>query len=458
MLHPEQSFHSPEMQQLHAWHTVHSEEEPHVRSTMITATVSGEPSSAEYIMTRSDTILAEMQVYPIFMHLIGVDVKRSNQAALRTELKAQIESYGYEYQQLLSAALSPRNHMTVVYKIPGAEYVVVTTRTDELAGYHMYLACLMTAFNTDADFVRRATTAIASNTRLQFTAEEVLQIEEYSRTKALKDNINLLVSLFQGVDNQRKIDNLQNSIDSKVNELQQLLRQLKDIQVQQFYRKNGLGADTALLEELQDYMKTSTNIVGIVKRRRATTTEELGLLVVNKAYLRIPTDDKDFFKPEARKSPNHLLHNRPYIAELLEDVMNNKLRVPIYAAYLLYLGQDGTFIVKRATVEHLPPHLESYCTSGLYGMNNRHVNQFDCFSGYKNQMTDAYYRQDMIGLLEIMTQCTASISVFDTTVMQHMIREIDNMSQNVPVKYYEEGKWNDISLGGYYEKIKTRPE
>jgi len=91
-------------------------------------------------------------------------------------------------------------------------------------------------------------------------------------------------------------------------------------------------------------------------------------------------------------------------------------------------------------------------------MNNRHVNQFDCFSGYKNQMQDAYYRQDIVGLLEIMTQCTASISVFDTTVMQHMIREIENMSQDVPVKYYEDGKWNDISLGGYYEKIKARPE
>jgi hypothetical protein len=455
MLHPEQSFHSPEMQQLHAWHIVHSKEEPHVRSSIFA--LSGEPSSAEYIVTKSDTLLAEMQV-PIFMHLIGVDVKRSNQAALRTELKAQIEAHGYEYQQLLSAALSPRNHMTVVYKIPGAEYVVVTTRTDELSAYHMYLACLMTAFNTDADFVRRATTAIASNTRLQFTTEEALQIEQYSRTKSLKDSVDLLITLFQGVDNQHRIDSLQSDIDYKVNELHQMLQKLKNEQIKQFYRKNGLGANTALLEELQDYMKTSTNIMGIVKRPRATSNEEMGLLVVSKAYLRIPTDDKDFFKPEARKNPNHLLYNRPYVAELLEDVMNNKLRVPIYAAYLLYLGKDSTFIIKRASVEQLPSHLQSYCTSGLYGMNNRHVNQFDCFSGYKNQMQDAYYRQDIVGLLEIMTQCTASISVFDTTVMQHMIREIENMSQDVPVKYYEDGKWNDISLGGYYEKIKARPE
>lgn len=455
MLHPEQSFHSPEMQQLHAWHIIHSAEEPHIQTMMFN--VREDSPNAQFIIDRADEY-SEPNGNPAFMNLIGISIKRSAQATLRTELKEIITAKGYEYQQLLSAALSPRNHMTVVYKIPGAEYVVITTRTNELDGYHMYLACLMTAFNTDADFVRKATTAIASNTRLQFTTEELLQIEQYSRTKSLKDSVDLLISLFQGVDNQRRIDNLQSNIDYKINELHQMLQQLKDEQIKQFYRKNGLGANTALLEELQDYMKTSTNIMGIVKRPRATSNEEMGLVVVSKAYLRIPTDDKDFFKPEARKNPNHLLYNRPYVAELLEDVMNNKLRVPIYAAYLLYLGKDSTFIVKRAATEQLPTHLQNYCTSGLYGMNNRHVNQFDCFSGYKNQMTDAYYRQDIVGLLEVMTQCTASISVFDTTVMQYMIREIENMSQDVPVKYYEDGKWNDISLGGYYEKIKARPE
>lgn len=384
-------------------------------------------------------------VYPgTFLIISNVTLLRGQTADAKEELRALInENVDLEYQQLLSAALSPRN-MTVIFKhIPTGIYHAITTSGKY---YQIYLGCMMLANNTDADFVRRAADAIAKNIVLTPTTSELQKITRREKLKVIDKAVEAALKLLNPMEYQRTIDSLRTRISELESALIDARTKMMDTTAKAFYAATNLDKDEAMLEELKDYLLNTDGIEKIVRNTTQT-------FIVAKAYLRIPEEDKDFFKDKAIESPNHLLHAKPNLTALFKDIFDNKVRFPVYATYTLQLVDSGMSIT--GSTGNLPSSLYGY-TDVYTRFFNKHINGFNCFTGYKNMIHDMYVRRDLIGMFETMIQCTASISVFDTTVMREHVSMFAKIPSTYTLQYYEDNQWNNITLEEYYEKVKAR--
>lgn len=387
--------------------------------------------------------------YPgTFLIISKVTLQRAQVADTKEELRALInENVDLEYQQLLSAALSPRN-MTVIFKhIPTGIYHAITTSEKY---YQIYLGCMMLANNTDADFVRRAADAIAKNTVLTPTASELQKITRREKLKLIDKAVETTLKLLNPIDYQRTIDSLRTRISELESALIAARAKMMDTTARAFYAATNLDKDEAMIEELKDYLLNTDGIEKIV----GSTTQTF---IVAKAYLRIPEEDKDFFKDKAIESPNHLLHAKPNLTALFKDIFNNRVRFPVYATYTLQTVDSSTNggMAITGSTGNIPNSLYDY-TDPYKKFFNKHINGFNCFAGYKNMIHDMYTKRDLVGMFETMIQCTASISVFDTTVMREHVSMFAKIPSTYTLQYYEDNQWNNITLEEYYEKVKAR--
>lgn len=379
-------------------------------------------------------------------------VLKSKVPEWKTLVKSIFISEGAEFFDLLSTALSTKQSVTLVFKLQGIYFTISSVSPDLPATYRNILACLLQEYSDSRDFVIRASKAIQDGTTLTFSAEEEELITQYLNQQLLRD---LQASMARALTPKRptyEIKSHEERIEDYVLRIKELEIKLKELQLLDYAMEAGLTNTTALMDELMSYLKDSKDFILDVHSEQSGSTTHLNLTA--KAFLFIAETDRDFFKTSSIASEGHSLHNHPRAERILKDVMEHKIRVPITASYGFEIKDgrlDGIYGLRDWSTASRLGQTDNYLT-------NHHIDRFDCFDGNKRIMRAAITNNNPIGFFEVIRQCTSSINVFDSTVIKHIIADIEKL--NVPMLVRRDTGWENILLEDYInETTQTeRPE
>ena len=344
----------------------------------------------------------------------------------------------FTLEATLSTALSSRTGVTLVYRDNTRNrHIVFTTDESEDQAYRIYLSTMLLELKDNKDLVLRLTDAIVNTTSLLLTPEELHAIAEAHKI----ENINNYISTLQSLTSTIGIEHLKLDLEQKMDELITRLASLREryqdtlktYALEQMFKQDDIDS------ELRDYLMSTDNITEVTSR---DTTDSI--VISNTSYVRLE-DATDYLKGDPVTNRRHKLYQQPELYQMLKDIVDNKFRFKIFASYRaknLSSSIRITGIQRVADVSYKP----------IY---NRHITQHNCFAGYEAMMGQAIQDKDIVGLLEIMNQCTASINVYDGTVMNQFLNDLGLLEYYYPAEYKEDNEWKVTTIGEYYEKIKT---
>ena len=383
----------------------------------------------------------------LFMHILRFSIRAKAIPEWQNRISSVMDSEEFMYLDTLSKVFNTRGMSVMFYQYKDG-YVIIQSTSDADYNYNFLLSCMLMDCKDDADFVRRAAHAIQTKSVFEFTDEELKIIDD----AIAKEKINNVYKIITSAAKNPKLDSdiitAQDKMRESTDEVLKWQHILRELQLKQFAISVGLTALDEKKEEILEYLSS------IVDKILDFKFSGGNLYFTIQSVLRIPETDLDFFKPEAIENNRHALHGRPHIVTLLLDVINNKVRLPIRATYRFSpAASDSSFVCGRtdlfsSNAMYIPEH----------SVTNEHINNYDCFAGYKRMLKDAYNDMDFIGLFEILQQCTGTINVFDSIVFYRIVNSIEAMASDAPIQIKTDNGWETIMLGGYYEKIETRTE
>lgn len=340
----------------------------------------------------------------------------------------------FQLEPLLSTAMSPRAGLTLIYRDLSSHQYLILTTDDMNQQYYYYLATLLLEYSHDKDLVIRITKAITKREPLELTEEEIKAVDISVKYRSANIHADILSKLIYSTNIDFLKAELENDMQNITEQLEAVRERYRQLLKQDMLQKfMGSKQD----EELTEYLLESDNIQDIsVDGRR--------IRITYKSYLRLDDSD-DFFKGEPYKNDRHILYNRREVYELLQEVRAGKLLIPIYAGYRITTRGDTFTIDKTET----PMIISKAC------LVNPHIARHNCFTGYRNMMLQALHDGDIIGMLEVMNQCTGSINVYDGAVITSFISSLQQLQYDIPIKYKKNNKIYDSTIGEYYAKIKT---
>lgn len=385
---------------------------------------------------------------PLYQLIISVDpyVKRQNRAAWTEAIKDGMNELGAEYLNSISLAFTERNTTVLFFKLNNTHVVITSQRLSGEQKYFLNLGAMLLDCKDDTDFVKRASEAIQNKTILTLSERELKLLIDAQHAQMLTTTKSIAQKLLMQDRPIQKIRQIQRDIATYTDVLNDLMSKLRELQIVDFGILTNENMNEEHKQELMEYLHSiRENILDASEDSDKQFTITVG------SYMYIPETDKDFFKPEAIRHSGHILNGRSRIAKLLKDVMDLKVRLPIRATYRIIKHNENPHVRIRGTSFM---SMNATYSSDKYVVNS-HVDGYNCFNGYKNQMMEALHNGNIIGLFEIMLQCTSCITVFDNTVMLNIINSIDYLNGDTIIKYRTDNGWENMRLEDYYAKIEN---
>lgn len=343
--------------------------------------------------------------------------------AWKKETVDSLINQGAEYLELISTALSTKNSLTLMFKYQSTYIAIQSSRSrfDQGALYKQLAACMLLEHSSSSDLVLRLTDAIQKTELLEYTQEELdlidkklTQVRTAKMFKELKD----LISQKRPTED---ILRVQEKIRQLTNEIIQHQARLRELQAKDYMIEAGLTDQEELMAEFKDYLMDSDFIIDYRNRRESM------LRLTIQSYIYIPEEDKDFVKPESIAHVNHYLYEKPYATQLIKDIIDQRVRMPITATYEIESYENRVSRIRGIrgwASDNRDPATYIYPA-------NHHIDYYDCFDGYRREMTAALNDSDPIKFFETARQCTATINVFDSAVIRRIIPQLEEYTGGI---------------------------
>ena len=342
--------------------------------------------------------------------------------AWKEETVDSLINQGAEYLELISTALSTKNSLTLMFKYQST-YIAIQSiqRLEQGNLYKQLAACMLLEHSSSLDLVFRLTDAIQKPALLEYTQEELDLIDKklvQARTAKMFKELKDMVSQKRPTED---IIRTQAQIRQLTNEIIRHQSKLRELQAKDYMIEAGLTDQEELMVEFKNYLIDSDFILDYQKMR-----DHLLRLTIQ-SYIYIPEEDKDFVKPESIAHVNHYLYEKPYATQLIKDIIDQRVRMPITATYEIE-AFEGRVSRIRGIRDWTSDNRDR--ATYIYPANH-HINYYDCFDGYRREMTAALNDLDPIRFFETARQCTATVNVFDSAVIRRIIPHLEEYEGDI---------------------------
>lgn len=361
-------------------------------------------------------------------------------AAIRECVASFDDAEIYEY---ISTALSQPRTLFKLIRVRQT-YFAITTSPDLI--YRSVLGTMLIENKTDMNLVTRITSALQKKINFEFTAEERTMLDSI-RLKAQEEAFladldrSLKSTIFKPIDYKQRIEEINTHIESYTRSIRDYIEQLKDYELKQFAIEHGLDGNDAFAEAIEYIKQARLNGIHYIYHAEGR------LYIAIQSDLRLGAD-VDNYLSAAKTSSNHNLYGRPKIIELLTQVKDGNIRLPMDGAFRITKHNNNDWRIDGINIDR-------QSRIGYKGLTNRHVTEYNCFQTGKNRMYTTLINGDYIAFFEQLFETVSSINVYDGAVMPKIASDLMQLSTNTRIQVRTPDGWVTMKLGEYYATLET---
>lgn len=344
------------------------------------------------------------------------------------KLKEFIDRHNPELLTNLNKLLYTPYHLCAVYSVAPHLIAIVHTFDNTVDNEHIHykLFAIISAFLINDKTFRQNVAEIFNTSEfklIDIPKEDIKSFDIFRRNLIKRSQAEQYLKLWN-LSKKNNIENLINDIQSRILDLQTQLKQqvkkLRELQYQQFL----LNTNAEDSEELLNFLTFIHDHIIYMRK-------ETSLKIFLKAYMSLGNADIFF---SSISNTNHVLHDRPLVASILRAVHERKIKLPVYAEYIVDLEYMD---IKSEQVHTLTAYKE---------ILNSHISKYNCYSEHKQLMLEHLQQNDLISLLQQMLECTSSVYVYDNAVISDIINQIEHKINNLTIQVRTTEGWKDIPL------------
>lgn len=367
---------------------------------------------------------------------------------LRAKLTGCFESF--EILELMSTALAAKRQFLKLVEVEGNFIVFYGSAEGTFDPYHIVLALCMSMHKTNADFIKRASTAIAERTyTFPFTREEFHALDHYRNefTKDIRSRLvnEVLTNVIKAPDFKADIRADEELLANLEREIDDLLISLKELRIQQYYYETGnvLAPGKQLADYILQYHMDK--LCGI----------EMMSSTSIRMVLRAPmsfSDNIDVYL--SRADSNTILSSRPKIVKLLSDIAERNVRLYLFGSVAINFPLKSKSDIQGLSTSqfnYFTGMEDYYAKQAIY---NDHLSGHNCFGAAKMAMIKYFEQKNYEGMFDHLIYAVGSVNPYDGAAMPDTMRYIINAdSRYVPIDVRTEDGWVTKTLEEYYASI-----